>query len=62
MGETYRAQQKEVDKVLHARNHSILAHGILPVGPEPFNKFAAIIMDICNIDEDELPVFPGMAV
>ena len=62
MGDVFKKQQEEVDKILYVRNYSILAHGTQPVGAEPFNKFAAQVMDICNINEAELPVFPGLAI
>ncbi|MEW5954422.1 MAG: TIGR02710 family CRISPR-associated CARF protein [Bacillota bacterium] len=58
MGNVFNGQREEVDKILHVRNYSILAHGIQPVGAEPFKKFAVQVMNICHVDAAELPEFP----
>lgn len=62
IGDAFIGQRDEVDKILYVRNYSILAHGIQPVGAEPFEKFAVQVMNICDIDDAELPEFPKLFI
>lgn len=62
MGEVFTRQQKEIDKILYARNHSILAHGTEPVGKDLYVKFAPTVTGICGIDDKEIPVFPSLDI
>jgi len=45
---------------LWARNHSILAHGFVPVGEKVFNDLWRKTLALVGIKEDELPVFPQL--
>lgn len=62
IGKTFQERQEKMDKILFTRNNSILAHGVQPVGAEPYQKFFTQVMDICNISESEIPVFPNLNV
>lgn len=60
LGKKYLAREKELSKVLLARNQSRLAHGTDPVKEQTYRDMRAIILDFANIDEDVLPRFPQM--
>lgn len=62
IGEVFVDCRTEIDKVLFARNHSILAHGIKPVGKDLYPKFEKTVLHIGDINEAEIPVFPKLDV
>lgn len=62
LGKNYRRNYNEVQKVLYARNQSILAHGEEPVKPEVYTSLRKIILDFAAIDERDLPLFPEMSL
>jgi CRISPR-associated protein (TIGR02710 family) len=52
---------KGIDRVLDARNNSILAHGFQPVGRDIFDKLWELILQFSQVDESEVPVFPKLS-
>lgn len=60
LGKKYQENEKELMKVLFARNQSRLAHGSEPVKPETYEKLRGIVMRFAGVTEDELPIFPEM--
>ncbi len=58
MGDKFIEMEEEINKILYTRNHSILAHGIKPVGTGVFEKFNDVVLRVCNIEAGEIPVFP----
>lgn len=47
---------------LSARNQSVLAHGFQPVGEQVFKLLLEAAMNLGGVSEDELPVFPKLAL
>ena len=60
LGKKYKDNEKDLNKVLHARNQSRLAHGTNPVRTEVYEKLREILLQFAGVKEDELPVFPEM--
>ena len=58
MGKKYIELKNEMEKILYTRNNSILAHGVQPVGFNPYRNFMEQVMIICNIDKSEMQFFP----
>lgn len=47
-GKRFKEQEEEIEKILHARNHSILAHGISPIGKEKCEKLLNLILNFLD--------------
>lgn len=62
MGDKFVQQEEEINKILYSRNYSILAHGTKPVVADTFEKFNNVIINLCDIDVTEIPVFPKLEV
>ena len=62
MGKKYVELKSEMEKILYTRNYSILAHGVQPVGANPYRNFMEYVMVICNIDKSEMQVFPELYI
>ncbi len=58
LGKKYLSKEKELSKLLYARNQSRLAHGTEPIGEDTYQKMFEIIIEFGNINEDDLPAFP----
>ncbi|MGB9521144.1 MAG: TIGR02710 family CRISPR-associated CARF protein [Anaerolineales bacterium] len=58
IGKKYQVQEKELRKVLYARNQSRLAHGTNPVDEDTYHQLWKIILDFGEIESKELPAFP----
>lgn len=60
LGKMYKAKEEELERVLHARNQSRLAHGTQPIRPDTYQKLREIVMQFAGVREDELIRFPEM--
>lgn len=57
-GLAFAARREEVEKLLYARNHSILAHGFEPVAPDLPARFEALVREAFGVGEAvAFPVF-----
>ena len=59
LGVRFLSVKEDFDKRLHARNHSILAHGLNPVAESTFRELRALVLDLTELSEADLPRFPG---
>ena len=57
-GEAFFTREDDFKDMLHARNYSLLAHGVAPVKPETFQRFKALISETFRIAD--LPAFPSV--
>lgn len=57
LGKLYGEHVIELDKQLHTRNLSLLAHGYNPVTQQACEKLLTLALAFLNIKEDELPTF-----
>ena len=48
--------------LLAARNDSILAHGISPIGPDTYQKLYQIALDLADVTEADLPQVPELDI
>ncbi len=55
-GRAFAARREELDKLLYARNHSILAHGFEPVAPDLPERFEGLVREAFGVGE--VVVFP----
>ena len=62
LGKAYQKRQKDLKKVLNARNQSRLAHGTDPIRPETYETMKDIVMDFAGITEKDLPTFPVLTL
>jgi hypothetical protein len=60
LGERYRERRADLDKILSARNLSLLAHGFDPVGERTYAGLLAVALEFLGITRDDLPAFPVM--
>jgi len=58
VGERFRGQAPALEKLLDARNHSLMVHGWRPVKEDVFDKMLAITLDFVGIREQDLPSLP----
>jgi CRISPR-associated protein (TIGR02710 family) len=57
-GERYMRREKELSRILKARNSSRLAHGTEPIKPETYQQLLEIILSFAQIAPADLPAFP----
>ena len=58
IGKKFMDKQKELKRILNARNKSILAHGNDPIRKENYLKILDIIWNFTNFKQNDLPNFP----
>lgn len=61
LGGRYR-ECKDIEGVLSARNNSILAHGLQPVGQDTFDRMWGLVLQFSQVKESELPTFPELSL
>lgn len=61
-GKVFNDLRVEITKILSVRNSSILAHGVQPVDGDNYRKFLCTIMQLCDVEEKEVPVFPELDI
>ena len=57
LGQYFIARQEEMHQFLSLRNLSPLGHGENPVGQEGYRRFRALLVELLEIDEQQLPRF-----
>jgi len=62
LGKQYQAVSSQMEDLLSARNHSILAHGQNPLDKQTFDKFWQLILQFSRINPQDLPKFPRLEV
>jgi len=58
LGKAYLENEKELNRVLQARNQSRLAHGTRPVDAGVYEALRAVLVRFAGIRDNDLPVFP----
>ena len=60
LGKRFDEHRETVQKFLHIRNNSILAHGIKPVKKEHYEEYQPFAMSLIGVKDDDLPQFPKL--
>lgn len=60
LGQKYLANEKDIEKVLFARNQSRLAHGSEPIERETYEKLRSFVFDFLEATPNDLPHFPNL--
>lgn len=58
LGKRYVAREADLNRALHTRNQSRLAHGTNPIRPDIYQQMREIVMDFAEANEIDLPKFP----
>lgn len=61
VGQAYLTREREVAKLLDARNGSLMVHGWSPVKADLFDRLLDIALDFLGLREDDLPQLPRLA-
>ena len=60
LGKRFDDHRESIQKFLHIRNNSILAHGIKPVKKEHYEEYQPFAMSLIGVKDDDLPQFPKL--
>jgi len=60
LGARFLEREEEIQKLLALRNLSILGHGERPVYDHEYQMFRSVLLDLLELSESELPVFPEL--
>ena len=60
LGKRFDEHRETVQKFLHIRNNSILAHGIKPVKKEHYEEYQPFAMSLIGVKDEDLPQFPEL--
>lgn len=61
-GKRFQEMEKELKKILSARNHSILAHGTTPIQKDTCEEFLRLILEFLGDSAEENVVFAKMPI
>ena len=61
-GRFFESYEKEIRPIIDSRNHSILAHGFMPVDEKIFQRLFETIMKFSQVKEEDLPLFPTLKI
>ncbi len=62
LGVRFRARSADLDKVLKARNSSLMVHGWNPIKDEDYEKMLGICLDFMELDPQDVPGLPRFPV
>lgn len=60
LGKSFRAKQRDLEKVMDIRNNSLLAHGYRPVSQSTYENMLNIALSFCALPKEEIPPYPEL--